>query len=202
MPNTLPCVTTADQCDVGQVTIDILPDVALLEIFDCYLHNADIDAWHTLGHVCRKWRNVVFSSPCRLDLRLHCNATTPVREMLDIWPVLPIAIWSYGHEKWGMDNIFAALEHIDRICAMGLFDIPSSELEKVLAEMQQPFPALTVLYLAFNDETPLVVPASFLGGSAPLLHSIPFPGLPKGPKLILSIIVFGGFLFLGTFPPR
>jgi hypothetical protein len=112
--------------------------------------------------------------------------------MLDIWPVLPIAIWGDGHDKWGMDNIFAALEpeHIYRICAMGLIDIPSLELEKVLAEMQRPFPILTILYLGFDDETetPLVVPASFLGGSAPLLealklNNIPFPGLPK---LLLS----------------
>ena len=112
--------------------------------------------------------------------------------MLDIWPVLPIAIWGDGHDKWGMDNIFAALEpeHIYRICAMGLIDIPSLELEQVLAEMQRPFPILTILYLGFDDETetPLVVPASFLGGSAPLLealklNNIPFPGLPK---LLLS----------------
>ena len=182
-------VTTADQCDhVGQVTIDILPDDVLLEIFYWYLHSPVIDPWHPLVHVCRKWRNIVFGSPRYLDLRLHCNARTPVREMVDIWPVLPIAVWSDGHKKWGMDNIFAALEHIDRICDLGLIDIPSSQLEKVLAEMQQPFPALTGLCLGFDDEAPLVVPASFLGGSAPLLQTLdlnnfPFPGLPK---LLLS----------------
>ena len=50
--------------------------------------------------------------------------------------------------------------------------------------MQQPFPELTDLDLAARDERAPVVPASFLGGSAPqlrflTLHSIPFPGLPK-----------------------
>ncbi len=30
-------VTVANWCNVGQVTIDMLHDVALLEIFDCYM---------------------------------------------------------------------------------------------------------------------------------------------------------------------
>ena len=55
--------TAADRWDVGQVTIDVLPDVALLEIFDCHLNqvreeggdNLEIQAWHTLVHVCRIW---------------------------------------------------------------------------------------------------------------------------------------------------
>jgi hypothetical protein len=105
--------------------------------------------------------------------------------MSDIWPELPISVWSDGHKKWGIDNIFAALEQIDRICALGLFNF---QLEQVLAEMQQPFPALTGLCLGFDYETWLVVPASFLGGSAPLLQTLdlnnfPFPGLPN---LLLS----------------
>ena len=91
-------VATADQCDVGQVTIDILPEIALLEIFDFYLRDAAIDAWHKLVHVCQKWRNVVFGSPHRLNLRLYCNARTPVRKMLYIWPDLPISVWDYDHK--------------------------------------------------------------------------------------------------------
>ena len=177
-------VATADQCDVGRVTIDILPEDALLEIFDFYLHDEYIDKWYKLVHVCRKWRKVVLGSPHRLNLGLICNVRTPVRKTLYIWPVLPIFVWGYDHEKWGMDNIFAALEHVDRVCQLALLDIPSSELEKVLAAMQQPFPALTDLSLEFCDETPLVVSPSFLGGSAPLLQSlylsnIPFPELPN-----------------------
>ena len=37
--------------NVGRVTIDMLPEIALLDIFDFYGH--EIDAWHTLVHVCR-----------------------------------------------------------------------------------------------------------------------------------------------------
>ena len=169
--------------------IDKLPDVALLEIFDFYVdeHDDDVEAWHTLVHVCRNWRNVVFGSPRRLNLQLSCNARTPVRETIDVWPLLPIIILGYGHETWGVDNIIAALEHNDRIRQMNLLDVPSSQMENVLAAMQQPFPALEYLNLYSKGETEFV-PASFLGGSAPQLQelrltSIPFPGLPK---LLLS----------------
>ena len=89
-----------------------------------------------------------------------------------------------------MDNIIAALEHNDRICQLDLFDLPDSKLETVLVAMQKPFPALThlVLQLQSGRKPVPVVPASFLGGSAPHLQSlrfnfIPFPGLPK---LLLS----------------
>ena len=88
----------------------------------------------------------------------------------------------------GVDNIIAALEHNDRICEVDLENISSSQFEKVLAVMQQPFPALTCLKLRSHDEEVPIIPTSFLGGSAPRLQtfhleSIPFPELPK---LLLS----------------
>ena len=173
--------------DVARATVDMLPDVALLEIFDFYVDDALTEAWHTLVHVCRKWRNVIFGSPLRLNLLLSCDARTPVKETIDVWPLLPILVWGHGHEKWGVDNIIGALEHNDRIPQLDLDNLPSSQMEKVLAAMRQPFTALEVLYLKSRSET-VVVPASFLGGSAPQLQelcltSIPFPGLPK---LLLS----------------
>ena len=164
--------------------IDVLPDVALLEIFGFYVDEAWIEAWCTLVHVCRKWRGVAFGSPRRLNLRLYCEARTPVRETLDVWPVLPIVIRVYGYEMWGVDNIIAALEHADRICQLELIDIPSSQMKLVLGAMQLPFRALTRLELQPRDETPLVIPGTFLGGSSPCLRTLTldcilFPGLPK-----------------------
>ena len=165
--------------------MDILPDVALLEIFDFYVDEAWVEAWYTLVHVCRKWRNVVFGSPRRLHLRLHCTARTPVREMLDVWPLLPIVIRASGREMYGDDNIIAALEHTDRVCGIGIFGVSSSRLETLLAAMRRPFPALAGLRLRSDSEAaPAVIPASFLGGSAPrlqilILDRIPFPGLSK-----------------------
>jgi hypothetical protein len=167
----------------------MLPDVALLEMFDFFIEKSkimsrEIPPWHTLVHVCQKWRNVVFESPFRLKLQLYCRAKTPVREMLDLWPPLPIVIGVYGGDTWDSSNIITALEHNDRVCELVILGLPSSETEKVLAASQQPFPALTHLHLAFYTETAPVVPASFLGGSAPGLQTLtldrfPFPGLPK-----------------------
>jgi hypothetical protein len=170
----------------------MLPDVVLLEIFDFYLGEEQVDyadeehieAWHTLVHVCQKWRNVVFGSPHRLDLRLQCTARTPVRETLDAWPPLPIIIRAYNIEMRGPDNIIAALEHGHRICRITVFGVSNSQMGHVLAAMQQPFPTLTRLELGVEDKTAPIVPASFLGGSAPNLRTlfldcVPFPRLPK-----------------------
>jgi hypothetical protein len=196
----------------------MLPDVALLKIFDFYANNAydkndrygeQIEAWHTLVHVCQQWRTVVFGSPLRLSLRLHCTARTPVRKTLDVWPLLPIVVWENDEESWDTDNIVAALNHSDRICELRFFNIPSLQLEKVLAEMRQPFPALTSLRLHNRDETMPDVPGLFLGASAPrlevlALHGIPLPGLPK---LLLSAthIVYLGLWkipYLGYIQPE
>jgi hypothetical protein len=176
---------TVDWCDVAQMTIERLPDNALLEIFDFYLDGARIEAWISLVHVSRKWRSVVFGSLRRLKLRLDCRARTPVRETLHVWPLLPIVIT--GNEN-GVDDIIAALEHNDRVCGVELWHVRSSQMEKVLAAMQGPFPALTYLDLVSKDKTEPVIPDSFLGGSAPRLRSfsldrIPFPSLPR---LLLS----------------
>jgi hypothetical protein len=193
--------TVVDWCGVGQVTIDVLPDVVLLEIFDCYVNQAReedddeeedslrIQAWHTLVHVCRKWRATVFGSPRRLDLQLLCTEITPVKETLAVWPPLPIVIGQYEQPS-PINNIIVALEYNDRVCQIDIH-VTNSQLEEVLAVMQQPFPALTDLVILSEDpedEMPAVVSESFLGGSAPRLQHlrlqyVPFPGLPK---LLLS----------------
>ena len=113
------CIIARTDCDVARVTIDMLPDVALLEIFDFYLGNGTrvqaVQAWHKLVHVCRQWRNVVFGSPQRLNLRLRCTENTPVRETIDAWPLLPILVEGYGYDKYRMENFFVELEHNARI---------------------------------------------------------------------------------------
>jgi hypothetical protein len=166
----------------------MLPDDALLEIFGFYMVERQPEAWYTLVQVCQKWRNIVFNSPRRLNLRLVCKAGTPVKEMLDIWPTLPIiVVWSEDQENSGVDNIVAALELNDRICQLIFsFDFSSS---KVVAAMQQPFPTLTHLMLVhigkpWQGDGTTVTPTSFLGGSAPnlqflALNGVPFPDLPN-----------------------
>ena len=88
----------------------------------------------------------------------------------------------HGHEMCnrGVDNIIVGLEHNDRVCEISIWPVPRLQMEKVLAAMGRPFPALTILRLQPEDQTVLVVPASFLGGSALHLQTffldrIPFP---------------------------
>lgn len=184
-----------------RVTIDMLPNVVLLEVFECYLqdhwdgyqpiYHADSEQWPTLVHVCQKWRGIIFGSPRRLNLQLHCNPQSPARELLGIWPPLPILIWyrPLWDTKLREDNIIAALEHNDRVCQITLDYEPNSRLENFVVSMQEPFPALTALYLLSerHKEAPILCD-SFLGGYAPRLQylfltGIPFPALPK---LLLS----------------
>ena len=172
-------------------TISVLPDNVLLKMFCFYQEDSyQPQGWHVLVHVCRGWRQVVFESPLRLDLRIICTSRTPVRRYLGIWPALPIRVvyHSYGYRFNGPsieDDIVYALEHTDRVCDVRLDYVTDSDSEKISTVMREPFPVLTSLHID-SSKVPGIVPAlpvEFLGGSAPRLRSIylfriPFPALP------------------------
>ena len=93
--------STADSRIVlGHVTIDVLPDKVLLVIFDFCMLSYKLESiifghrWVRLLHMCQRWRSVVLSAPVRLDLKIMYNCRTLIREMLDIWPAVPITIWA------------------------------------------------------------------------------------------------------------
>jgi len=187
------------------VTIGALPDDALLEILSFIMEEVYeafeasesvevelLEQWYTLVHVCRRWRNVVFASRCRLNLQLICSSKRPVRKMLNIWPALPLIVndWhlrlldsEFGSCKTHIDNVVAALECCDRVRHISLGFLPDFLLKVFAAVMQESFPALTYLELFSDSKSAPALPDSFLGGSAPRLRSltlecIPFPGLP------------------------
>jgi len=106
----------------GRVTINTLPDDDLLNIFDfCRADGINKFVitweWEALVQVCRRWRHLIFASPRGLDLRLVCTRGTPVQEMLDIWPAIPIIILDHSHPTPDLpiSNVVAALEHRRRI---------------------------------------------------------------------------------------
>jgi hypothetical protein len=201
------------------VTINVLPDDVLLEIFDFYVdededkfeydsRKQDIEEWQTLVHVCRRWRTIVFGSTNRLELLLVCTSKTPARDTLDVWPALPLLIQDEDFLSEGADNIVAALECSDRVDKIHLRNVDGSPMETVLAAMQRPFPNLTYLELQSNG-TVTVLPDSFLDGHAPnleflMLSRIPIPGLPS---LLFHSTKLSHFLFRGIphsvyFPPE
>ena len=190
--------------------IGVLPDDVLLEIFDFYMimnipygGKTSVEAWQSLVHVCQRWRSLVLQSRRRLNLRLYCTPETPTRDKLDIWPALPLVVGGNMLSS-GTDNIIVALGQTNRLCEVSLWDIADRKLERVLAAMQVPFPELTYLRLGpglYSIGEVLVIPDSFLGGSAPRLRSfalygIPFPGLPK----LLSSATHLVYLALSNIP--
>ena len=176
------------------MTTKTLPNDVLLEIFFFYVNKAKMtEEWHTLVHVCRRWRYLVFARPHRLRLRLLCTEKTPVRKMLDIWPALPIDIWNSGDLSSlvkGADNIIAALEHHDRVYHISLWSVPIFLLERFTSAMRQPFPMLTYLTLLPHENRAPILPGSFLGnpGSTPRLQTLWLDsiGFPSVQKLHLS----------------
>jgi hypothetical protein len=177
--------------------MDVLPDDVLLGIFDFYTkmdspyrNKPEIESWQLLVHVCRRWRSLVFQSPRHLNLQLYCTPKTPARDILDVWPALPLIVTGKMNTALpsDTDNVVAALRQSNRVCKVILRWDLDRQMEKALAAMQVSFPELTKLQLSSYGETPPVIPDSFLDGSAPRLRifslcGIRFPGLPK---LLLS----------------
>jgi F-box-like len=180
------------------VTISILPDDVLLEIFDYVAIPQEEDyvaskgptiyedGWHTLVHVCKRWRCIVFASPLRLDLRIVCTNRRPVEKVHHIWPPFPIYVWACGDARTltlpGVDNIIAALNEHNRVSGILIDGVPDSLLKRIVAIKS--FPALEELGLVSYGRRAPIVPDSFLGGSTPCLRTvwlggISFPGLGK-----------------------
>ena len=180
-----------------------LPDDVLLEIFDFYVAADNTprfsgkepqhkDAWHTLVHVCKRWRLVVFASPCRLNLQLLCTNKRPVRNALDFWPSLPLVIKSYrGLSRLQYtSNIIAALKQQNRVYEIDIDGMPQLFLKKIRAiKLEGPFPKLTSLRLRDPFcRNEVVLPDLFLSGPAPRLRELYLCGVtfPALEKLLMS----------------
>ena len=172
-----------------RVTIDALPDDVLLETFEFCLGKDDpdylddehnYDGWQTLVHVCRRWRWIVFTSPCRLDLKLYCTGQRSVNsKTLDIWPELPIVIVAENmRSQEDVTNVIAALRHHNRVCKIYYVEQFQDSFFEEFAEIDEPFPALTSLDLVSSGQNVPVLPDSFLGGSAPRLRRLYLDGFP------------------------
>ena len=176
-----------------QDTIGILPDDVLLKVFRFFIGTANFNGspsekWHTLVHVCRRWRDLALSSPRHLDLQLLCRPPKrSVRETLEIWPKLPIYIHDF-HNLTGdaTDNIAAALRLNHRVSGIQLERISDRAWETFGPLMQKQFPSLTHLWLGPHLKD--AIPRSFLDGSAPCLRALVLIGVsfPALPELLLS----------------
>ena len=186
-PRRLPSHGRADQ-QCPQVTINKLPNEVLLEIFGfCMAYplpplSHQEDAWHTLVHVCRRWRYIVFGSPRHLNLRLLCM-NKRLLKTLDIWPELPIVVHVDDGELCqppGVTDVVSMLKRNDRVCKV-IIDNVSNPLLEELATVNESFPALIELELVSTMVDPLTLAPrlshSSLGGSIPSLRSLTLCGI-------------------------
>jgi hypothetical protein len=125
-----------------------------------------------------------------------------VKTSLKMWPPFPIAVICVPLrtvDEKGEENVVAALEHRDRISDLHIFDYTGSSLKRWVVAMQEPLPALTILYLGTSHEgSPVVLPDEFLGGSAPrlrtfFLQGVAFPAFPKFVLRATHIVVLSLF---------
>ena len=113
---------------------------------------------------------------------------------MDIWSHLPILVEKPAHPPYpalsevGDDNLIAALKERDRVRVIMLSGLTDCQLENFAEVMHGPFPTLTHLDLRSDDEVAPTLPATFMGGSAPLLQRLSLTGIsfPALPNLILS----------------
>ena len=119
-------------------------------------------------HVCRVWRRIVFASQRDLHLRLFCTYGTPVTEIIDRWPSLPIVLEYGGSLALGPpvpedeNNIVAALKQSDRVTSIRL-TVTSSFLER-LSAIDRPFSELEDLVLLPQNGMRLSLPKAFRWG--------------------------------------
>lgn len=181
-----------------RVTIEILPADALVEIFDFYRSDALADSqlgdspwpWDRLAHVCKKWRSVLLASSGYLGLRVFFKNGLPVREILSLYPILPIVMQFVDAPGLrpltpaDQDNILPLLELPTRLREVHL-TVTSPLLEKIATLMQQQFSVLEYLHLSALPG--LVLPSGF-GGRMPRLRTLRMVGiaLPALPQLLLS----------------
>jgi hypothetical protein len=166
-----PLLADSSSSDEGQfphhVTIETLCDDNLLNIFRQYL-GATPHLWPTLVRVCQRWRQILFTSPLGLNIRLYCTHGTPVLKFLDCWPALPIILQYGGLPSLSPpaaeddDNIVAAMKQSSRVSSISL-TVTSSLIEKLCA-ISEPFLELEELALLSRDEIQLTLPSTFRWG--------------------------------------
>ena len=118
--------------------------------------------WFSLAHVCQRWRNLIFGSASYLRLSLVCTNGTPVADMLQFSPPLPLTV-DYRSENGitaeDEEGLLLALEHRDRIRHLRLF-LPGRDLEKFVMAIDEEFPILEYLIVGpwAEDSTALMLP--------------------------------------------
>ncbi|KAI0261326.1 hypothetical protein BC834DRAFT_972747 [Gloeopeniophorella convolvens] len=182
-----------------RVSINVLPNEILLEIFEHYLSDnfpsplnwSPQSDWCTLAHVSERWREVLFASAQRLNLIFHCDfdgEMSNAEMILLAPPSVPLALSSKSGYKPGLDMLLdCALQYWDRV---GQITVTGSQqaLQRLLAAMPNRLaPSLVDLDIhashrdweSESDDHRLkwTLPTNFLRGLAPRLTRVVLTGI-------------------------
>ena len=184
-------------------SIHILDDDSLLHVFYyCWPFVSEDDIaspahwksdgrwWYTLVHVCPRWRNIILGSATYLGLSLLCTYGTPVADMLEHSPPLPLVVGYFMDRELATEDeegIILALKHHDRIRRVRLYSA-GTILQKFITAMDEEYPILEYLNitLPLNDNsTTLRFPGTL---QAPHLRHLNLRGfaLPIGSRLLTT----------------
>jgi hypothetical protein len=195
-----------------RTTIQILNDDSLLNVFyfcrssvfeedeDGVVQLADWDSerwWYKFVQVCRRWRYLILGSASHLRLSLLCTCGTPVADMLEHSPPLPLII-HYNDENYDVtadeeEGIILALQHRDRIRRICLY-LPIPSLQKLITAIDDEFPILEYMLMTppAKHDTQLIIPSTC---QAPQLRHLVLEHFssPIGSPLLTSAV---GIVFL------
>ena len=180
---------TGNFSEPATINHEMLGDDILLNMFRQYL-DATPRLWPILAHICRRWRQVILSSPRGLQLRLYCTYGTPVLMNLACWPPVPLVINYGGSPLLNLptpedeDNIIAALKQSDHVTSISL-TLTNSLLEK-LSSISEPLLELEELVLLSQDKSRLTLPSTFRWGERVRTLQVTGTAIPALPQLLSS----------------
>ncbi|KAI0277833.1 hypothetical protein BGY98DRAFT_594254 [Russula aff. rugulosa BPL654] len=148
--------------------------------------------WYKLAHVCQRWRNLILGSVSYLGLCLVCTFGTPIADMLDHSPPLPLII-DYDEEDAYItaedeEGIILSLEQRDRVRRIRL-RLPVQTLQKLIMAINEEYPNLENLMLGSpgQGDAILILPDTL---QAPHLRHLLLAGfsLPIGSRLLTTAV--------------
>ena len=191
-------------------SIHILDDDSLLHVFQLYrpflLGEDDSDDarlmggvrpwvgewwWHTIAHVCQRWRNLILGSASYFDLCIVCTYGTPVSDMLAHSPPLPLVIdYLDQHHVTAEDEerTILALNQRDRVRRIRLW-MPVPNLQKLIVAIDGEYTNLEHLLIMHraDNSTVLKFPETL---QTPHLRHLALIGftLPIGSRLLATAV--------------
>ena len=109
--------------------------------------------WYKLSRVCQRWRKILLGSASYLDLCLVCTYGTPVEDMLEHSPPLPLVI-DFFRAHWDIttedeEGIILAFERRDRVRRVRLLITPQN-LHNLFVAFFEEYPVLECLIMTLD----------------------------------------------------